>query len=373
MSGSMLSVFLKLGSLSNLDMMTENQRDGNTSRFVPASEGEVTDTWLQEVLSNVFPNDPIREIHAVRVGVGYGLASRIYRFRWRSGQHTSSVIVKLWNTDSPAGESEAFFYNTFGSVVGTRIPLCYYAAVGPSRNRGVLILEDLDPIEQGDDLQLLSIDRAQLLAQCLAGMHGKWMRSQVLEEVGWLRVPIPWKPEAGWVVSRRALFLERFADRLTQAAQDLLNRIEYAPAVINERLIHAPKTLLHDELHLDNIVFEGEGKPVLLDWAKCARGPAVIDVYKLLFGISQPQDIEQVLNIYLKALEVSAGERFDAVDFHHQLGGVFLLMFAIGTCGIARWQPASQREVAMIDNGIQRTLRALEYWLRHDPALFSFL
>jgi fructosamine-3-kinase len=353
--------------------MPDTYNAGDSDSFVPASESEVAASWLQDALSDVFQDVQIRAVQTERVGEGYGLASRIFRYGWQGGEQINSVVVKLWSTDSLAGEREIHFFHQFGSARGARIPVCYHAAVDRNGKRGVLVLEDLEPVEQGDDLQQLPLDRAQLLAQSLAGMHARWMRSHDLEGADWLRVLYPWEPEVGWFASRRTVFLERFSDRLTHTARSLLNQIEYAPAVSNERLITAPNTLLHADLHLDNIVFERDGNPVILDWANCARGPAASDVYRLLFGISQPQDIEPVLSTYLNSLEHNSGEHIDAEIFHHQLGGVFLHMFAIGTCGVARWQPTSKREAAMIDNGIQRTHFALEYWLEKDPALFYFL
>lgn len=67
------------------------------------------------------------------------------------------------------------------------------------------------------------------------------------------------------------------------------------------------------------------------------------------------------------------GQGLDGRTVRHQLGGMFLRKFAIATCGVALWQPASPREAALIDAGIQRALQALHYWYEHDPALFDFL
>ena len=71
-----------------------------------------------------------------------------------------SVVVKLWHTDSNAGDREAYFFNTFGKTAAARIPHCYYAAIDPETDRGVLILADLAPYAQGDDLLSLSLEKS---------------------------------------------------------------------------------------------------------------------------------------------------------------------------------------------------------------------
>jgi hypothetical protein len=142
--------------------------------LVPASEAEVSVKWLRNTLASAFPNITFETIRAERVGEGFGLASRIVRYRWDSVGPPRSVVVKLWDTDGPGGEREVSFYNSFGKAVGARIPACYHAAVDSDRKRGVLILEDLRNVVQGDCLRLLALDHAKAVARSLAGVHATW-------------------------------------------------------------------------------------------------------------------------------------------------------------------------------------------------------
>lgn len=340
---------------------------------LPTSEAEVTAEWLQNALSFSFPEITVKSFDAERIGAEYGLASRIVRLRIAGSGSPESVVIKFWNTDGKAGAQEIFFYRTFGETPAARVPACYYAAFDPSRNRGVLLLESIQPALQGDVLQQLSLERAKALAGNLAGMHGQWVDSPVLSSADWLRPRIPWKRDESWFAPRRALFLERFSDRLNDLARALLDRIESVPAVVNQRLGEAPSTLLHGDLHLDNIVFERDTEPVILDWAGCAQGPLALDLYNLLFNICQTQDVEPVLAAYLSAFVAYAGKPLDSGAVRHQLAAAFLYNFAISTCGVARWLPESPREAAMIEIGLKRALRALRYWYGQDPALFALL
>ncbi len=112
---------------------------------------------------------------------------------------------------------------------------------------------------------------------------------------------------------------------------------------------------------------------MILDWARCARGPAALDLAELLFEMGRLEDLEGVLAAYLSAFEEGFGQALDADALRQQLGGALLRKVATSTCGVARWQPASPREAAMIEATIGRAIWAVEYWAGRDPALFSFL
>lgn len=347
--------------------------DNDHSLPVPAFAEGVTADWLQQALAPNFPGVKVRSITTERLGEGYGLTSRIFRYQWETGEPPRSVVVKLWPTDGPGGTREVLFYQTFGAAVGTRVPACFYAGVNLSDQRGAMILEDLGPVVQGDCLLKLSLHQAPAVARGLAALHATWLAHRALEEATWLPAVAVWERGPDWFEPRRALFLERFGDRLDAPARTLLDRIVEAQVVANERLAGAAITLVHADLHLDNLVFVNGTEPVFLDWARCAKGPLALDLYDLLFPMIQSTDREQVLAVYLEEFAARAGQSPELEALRFQLGGVFLRKFAIATCGVARWQPASPREAAMIDVGLQRALQDLQYWSIHDPALFAFL
>ena len=349
-------------------------QDNNLSRDeLPASVAAVTAVWLHQVLQPRFPHIEINKVASERIGEGYGLASEIFCFNWESDRMPHSVVAKLWSTAGPAGAREVGFYHTFVKGLTAWIPDCYYAAIDPENDRGVLILEHLGRITQGDCLLQLSLPLANAVARCLAGIHAAWFEHEALSLASWLPSLSTWERGPDWYAPRRASFLERFNDRLDRRMRNLLDRSEHAQAVANERLARAPVTLLHGDLHLDNFVFVEDTVPVLLDWARCAKGPTVLDLYELLFSMSNATDREQVYAAYSAAFEAYTGKALDRAEVWHQLGAAFLRNFALATFGIANWQPASPREAAMIDTGLKRTIEALSYWSRQDPALLHFL
>lgn len=340
---------------------------------VPASEAEVTAAWLQGVLSPSHPGISIPSAEAIRIGEGYGLSSRIFRFRWEGAGGPASVVVKLWETDGPAGTREVDFFRTFGGRAGIRLPTCLHAGIDPATRRGVIVMEDLGAVEQGDCLDRLDPQRALALSRLLASLHGRWWGSPELDEAAWL--PPVSRSERGreYFRSRRKLFLGRFGDRLDGFARGLLDRIEEAESRSNEILGSAPVTLLHADLHLDNVVFESDtGRPIVLDWARAAKGPAALDLVRLLFEAADPSGGDRILAAYFDSLRGAGVSGLDLPALRRQVGGALLRFFATWTCGVARWRPKSRREEAMIDVGIERALGAVAHWRLRDPDLFRF-
>jgi len=343
------------------------------SLFVPASGAELTSDWLHQALQVEFPNVSFRSVTIERVGEGYGLASCIFRCRLVGSDAPPSVVVKLWSTEGPGGTREVDFYRTFAPRLGARIPAGYYGAVDDERWRGVLVLEDLGDVLQGDVLEQLTIQGAERLAREIASLHATWWDGTELHEANWLRSLRTFDRGPDWYEPRRELFIQRFGDRLDPFARQLLENVMLLQVRANERLAGVPVTLLHAELHLDNVVFEGPSKdPVLLDWAKVAIGPAAIDLAEILFAIGPPEGRDRVLNTYLEALCEGGVTDFDEASLRHQLGGGLLRKFIVSTYGVARWQPDSEREEEMIDVSLQRTFRAVKDWRERDPDLFLF-
>ena len=80
-------------------------------------------------------------------------------------------------------------------------------------------------------------------------------------------------------------FLRRFAGQLAPGVPELLTRLRLGYSSVLERLAQAPTTLIHADLHLDNILFSpsGHSPPVIvLDWQTVSWGPAAVDLAVML-------------------------------------------------------------------------------------------
>lgn len=332
---------------------------------VPRHAEEVTAAWLDESLAGRL-GSPVTDVEVGRIGEEHGLVSTILRVTWQGPDGAGHLVVKLWSTSQVPGPGEVGFFGTFAPRVDCPIPACLLAAIDHDAGRGVLVLEDLSHLEQGDSTSLLSLPRARSLAHTLTGLHGPWWNDPRLHEASWLRV-LPHAWDRDWFVDRRARFMARFGDRLDEVTGPLLARIEPAYASARGRLSGTPQTLLHGDLHLDNVLIDpGSDGVVLLDWAMVGRGPAAIDLAQVLFVIGEPGDRDPLMAAYLDGLS-DHGIIVERELLAEQLAAAVLVLFVTWTCAIARWEPATERETQILDAGIERARRAV-HAMRGDIA-----
>jgi aminoglycoside phosphotransferase (APT) family kinase protein len=321
---------------------------------VPVTESDITPQWLQTVLGQ-----DIQDVRTERIGEAYGLSSKLYRCRMAVRGLPRTTVVKLSESDRAADLREVPFYSTFGARLGIRIPRCFGGAV--DGRQAVLVFEDFEQALQGDCLGQLDADGAATMARMVAALHATWWESPELAAAEWL-APMSVRTRE-WLLERRVKCLERFADRLTPLARQLFDQVESVNTRVEELLAGAPHTLLHADLHLDNVLFDERG-PILLDWARVSRGPAAIDLVELMFLMSP--EWEPVLAAYLGELRW-CGVAVDETALHRQVSGALLRRFISITCGISRWDTPSERERRMIEVDQQRVFRAIEAWQAINP------
>ena len=129
------------------------------------------------------------------------------------------------------------------------------------------------------------------------------------------------------------------------------------------------ETLVHADLHLDNVLFEEEGRPVILDWARAARGPAAIDLVELLLAMASLSRFDDTFHLYREEMR-ARGIELDAAALRRQLGGALLRKLIREACGVALWEPAGERERAILRSALDRNAKAIEWWRARDPELF---
>jgi aminoglycoside phosphotransferase (APT) family kinase protein len=236
--------------------------------------------WLRGVLG------PHRVGHgnlrAERIGEGYGLggiAARLHLPRPAGGPGT---LVAKW-CPAAKGRSEAAFYREIAPALDLDLPDLHGAWFDAPADRALLLMEDVFPARQGDAIEGLSPADADALVDAAASFHAAFWGDAAVPALDGLR---RWESAAGDAPARTAAalpaFLAAHGDALSPAAReaigDLPRRLEGALAALRE----APPTLVHDDLHGDNVLFRPDGTPVILDWPDAALGPAAVDVAHLL-------------------------------------------------------------------------------------------
>ena len=275
---------------------------------------------------------------AIQIGAEYGLSGRIHRVTVETERGGSlSIVVK--QESAVAVERELLFRGHCGELVRSCIPDLFCGVADDESGRGVLVLEDIAPAEQGDVLHGCTEEQAEAVVRVLARLHGG-SRSVVGEpdEAGlprWTAHPMEserWRNRLG-----RAS--ERFPEILAPNALSLLDlpdRVVDAARVLNEG---QSSSWLQVDAHLDNTLFRPDGTAVLLDWCNAAIGPPVLDLARFLTeGVVEPTRRDRVtalLSLYTEELRRLGVGHVSVVE----LGSSFevallpLLQGAIGWAG----------------------------------------
>lgn len=264
--------------------------DWSTPRIVDTVE-DIDAQWVTAVLAHAGIVTAVSKCTAESVGTGQ--MGSCFRLRLKYGEEAgpASLIVKLpaANPDSRAAGSlgyrcETSFYRKFADRISARVPRCFFSAADPSTNSFTLVLEDLSPAQQGDQIDGCTIDEALAAAINVAGLHAPTWNDPSVRDLDWLIPDLTAMPEPTAEFLRIAT--DQFLDR---------HSVEPATAPVLERFVQqfaawaagrpAPYSLLHNDYRPDNLLFAPPGAPdpvVAVDWQVVSVGLPLRDVALLL-------------------------------------------------------------------------------------------
>lgn len=266
--------------------------------------------------------------------VGTGQVCDSYRFicDWKDGPdkeaRPNSFVAKCPSHDAISRGAAALFhlyameagwYRDVAANTDVRCPKCYHAAIVDDEQNFVLMLEDMAPAQQGDQLSGASLIQVETTLAEAAALHSYRPKSGGLDQYGWAL-----HSEANSQYMRTVLparyheFRERFAALL---ATDILDLGQQLIARLEDYVDHdieAP-VLTHGDMRLDNILFHSDGRlAALVDWQTCTLGNPANDVaYMIGTSFADPAvrraEEERLVSDYLKQVTGSA----DADLFWH--------------------------------------------------------
>ncbi len=142
---------------------------------VPSTIDDVTPQWL----SAVFDGGTVTDVRVERIAEDTGFSALLYRLHLVGEDVPSSVIVKLPAQSEARGamellggyQRELSFYRLVAGAAPMQTPRVYAARMMDGSADFVLVLEDLCDWDNADHLAGLSLDRARLCIEQLAGLH----------------------------------------------------------------------------------------------------------------------------------------------------------------------------------------------------------
>ena len=297
----------------------------------------ITPTWLSAVLESAGVDATVAGVKVAPVGTG--LMASCYRVEidYESGNGPSALVAKLASTDAgsrTAGatsyRTEVAFYRDLAASLRIRVPRCYLAEITEEMTTFTLLLEDMAPAEQGDQIAGCTPHQARDAAVNVAGLHGPTWCDTSLQGLDWLLPSVAEHAEAtaGFLHEATEVFIQN--RELDQAAVEVLRGFA-ARFVDWGRGRPTPFSLVHNDYRLDNLLFAppASGAPPVttVDWQVLTVGLPLRDVAFLL-GTGLDTDARRVhersiVEDYHRALVTSgvAGYDIDACwqDYRYAL------------------------------------------------------
>ena len=276
----------------------------------------LTTAWLSDVLGEEVASMTVKRI-------GDGLVGMNLRLGLTYGDPDSSgpstVVAKLPSPDPTSRatgialrnyEREVLFYRDLAHTVDIRVARCHHAEWDPESGDFDLLLEDLAPAAQGNQITGCTVDQARTAVVELARLHGPRWGDPALYDIEWLsrrtdedieRLQVLW----GMFVPG---FLGAYGSSLSAEGVALIE--QFGSRIgdwINAR--EGDWTVTHGDYRLDNLMFataEGGYPVATVDWQSPGHGPASGDVsYFLGAGLVTPhrREVERgLVDAYGEAL-----------------------------------------------------------------------
>ena len=279
---------------------------------------DVTSEWLSSVLGG-----EVGPVTSQRIGDGHiGVNVRIAMPD--AEEHLPrSIVVKLPATDETSlataamlrhYERETRFYTELASTVDMRVPACLYGDWTAETNAFVLVLEDMAPAAQGDQLTGCSLDQARDAVRELAKLHGPRWDDPTLHEVDWIEHDTG--DVGGEAGSGLAVMWQMFFPGFAGTYRSHLSAEEFDLAESFGAVISiwrggrsGPTAITHGDYRLDNMLFAtAEGGPpvTVVDWQTPAHGSPITDLsYFIGAGLLPPDrraHERELVAVYLEAL-----------------------------------------------------------------------
>lgn len=324
-----------------MDRRRPDHQDASVDCF--PEQHEVTPEWLAQALG--IDATPLVEQRSIGTGqVGENVR---YALTWPDGiDGPRSVVGKFPSADLTSRETaaatgsyvkEVGFYRDLQHTVDIPTPRILAQYEDLENNRFLLLMEDIAPAVQGDQITGCSVDQAMLAVDALAGLHGpRWDDATVLD-LDWVS---PRTAERG--VETAGLYdmvFPGFVDRYRSRLDDEVLAVgaRFGPLLARWfTSFRTPLTLVHGDYRLDNMLFgSAPARPLtVVDWQTVALGHGPADLAYFLGAGLVPSDRRAVeLELTSRYVRSLRGRGIDVPDedvaFDYALGGASGLLMAV--------------------------------------------
>jgi len=251
---------------------------------VAAAAAGLTPERLTDVLRSEGHDVTVTALGVEPIGTGQMASSfrLVPTYEGNVGDLPSTLVAKVPGGNpeargSAAGayRTEVRFYQRLATTVAVRVPRGHHAWATDDGTDFLLLLEDLAPAVQGDQLAGCTVAEADAAARNLAGLHGPRWCDPTLSDPEGAGLAVVDAEQAGLLADvlgpMTEVFVDRMGDRLAAADREVL---EMVPAVAGPWLLGRSERFapVHGDYRLDNLMFGPDGTVAAVDWQTVSLG-----------------------------------------------------------------------------------------------------
>lgn len=178
---------------------------------------------------------------------------------------------------------ETYFYQHFKDLSDRIAPSALYAEYSPDTENFTIIMEDMAPGVQGDQLKGTNPEHAERAMDIAAELHAAHWKDESLEKVEWLQgteaaPETPFGPDM--IAALWQGFKQRYAGDISADAVLIGDTITGEKSDWSKKY-SGPKCLMHGDYRLDNMLFSAPDAPkplAVVDWQTVGLGCGAQDI-----------------------------------------------------------------------------------------------
>lgn len=253
---------------------------------IPTRPEHFTADWLADKLGA--PPGALRGFSAKAIGTGQMCDSFRLTLDWSGHDGPASIVAKCPSTNADSRRIaktihnytfEISWYRDLAEEIPVACPPCYHAEIAENEVDFALLLGDMAPARQGDQLEGATIAMIEAAIAEAAKLHAPLWNSPRLEDYPWFGLGAANKALVSALLPGLYQgFKDRYRGRLDAA---ILEMGDAFIARLDAYLDRAPqaRTVVHSDFRLDNLLFHPDtGAVTVVDWQTVGAGSGPTDI-----------------------------------------------------------------------------------------------
>ena len=265
---------------------------------IPTHPDQFDTAWLESALKA--PSGSLSGFSHETIGTGQMCDSFRITLDWDGHDGPEHIVAKCPSTNPDSRQIaktlrnylfEISWYQDLADEIPVSCPPCYHAEIAENEVDFALLLGDMSPARQGDQLKGATLDMIQAAIREAAKLHAPLWDSPRLSDYPWfnfgsankelVRTLLP-----GLYQGFKDRYRERLAPEIFKMGDEFIDRIN---PYLDQPL--TTPTVVHGDFRIDNLLFNAEsGAVTVVDWQTVGLGSGPGDIaYLIGTSIADPK------------------------------------------------------------------------------------